>query len=381
MIKNIQILRFIAAIWVVLFHGTFVGMFFDIAPWINFFINWGYAGVDIFFVISGVIMAHSTKNTPHTPRTAGTFFLIRLSRIYTGWWPVMLLYVIFFKITDQLGPQTNLQASFFLYFTELSALINIAIWSLMFELYFYIIISMSLLLPKWYRHSFLKLLFVILILINIYLLIIRSIESSHPETDWIQMFYIAPIVAEFFMGYFIYYYTTDHSRSSWKVWGIISILLISLTIYLAPHFVDHPYGLANTYYWPERTVLIGSSALAIVGMALKLPSPRTKIALLLTKFGDYSYSIYLLHILAFNAMLILFPWENFDNHHRIIISIVTMVILLFASATYYHWVENPIYMLCRNNISRLLRAANTAQQIEDLHLKRDAKSQAVQKYG
>ncbi|MEG2469338.1 MAG: acyltransferase family protein, partial [Comamonas sp.] len=92
MIKNIQILRFIAAIWVVLFHGTFVGMFFDIAPWINFFINWGYAGVDIFFVISGVIMAHSTKNTPHTPRTAGTFFLIRLSRIYTGWWPVMLLY-------------------------------------------------------------------------------------------------------------------------------------------------------------------------------------------------------------------------------------------------------------------------------------------------
>ncbi|MGF6210339.1 acyltransferase family protein [Comamonas sp. 4034] len=354
MIEYIQILRFIAAIWVAIFHGSMAGMFSGSAPWVDLFINWGYAGVDIFFVISGVIMAHSTRNTPAQPRAAGAFFLIRFSRIYTGWWPAMLLYVIFFKITHQLGPEIDLKASFFLYFTELSGLINIAIWSLMFELYFYIIITISLLLQKQHRTPFLGLLFTALILINLYLFIDRSTADIYSNPNWIQMFYIAPIVAEFFMGHFLYGYVKKTSCPSWKTWGFIAILLISLTIYSAPRFANHPYGLANLYYWPERAVLIGGAALAIVGMALKLPPPQNKIARALAILGDYSYSIYLLHILAFGVMLSLLPLGNFDNHFRTVISVATILILLLASAAYYHWVEHPAYMFFRNRISRLL---------------------------
>lgn len=358
MIKYIQILRFLAAIWVAIFHGAMVGMFPGVGPWMDIFINLGYAGVDIFFVISGVIMAHSTRNADHGPRTASAFFLIRFSRIYTGWWPALLLYIIFFKISHQLGPQIDLYASFFLYFTKLSGLINIAIWSLMFELYFYIIISIGLLLSKWHRHLFLKIFFVALILINFYLLMIRSAATTDSEMDWIQMFYVAPIVAEFFMGYFLYNYLQDHPKSSWKTWGVIAIVLVSLVIYSTPYFSDHPYGLANSYYWPERTIFIGSAALAIVGVALKLPPPRNKIALLLAKFGDYSYSIYLLHILAFNMVLNLLPWGSFDNHLRIIVAVASMMVLLLASAAYYHWVEHPVYLFCRNKIKRWLNPSS-----------------------
>lgn len=275
----------------------------------------------------------------------------------------MLLYVIFLKITHQLSSQINLQASFFLYFTELSGLINIAIWSLMFELYFYTIISIGLLLPKRHRHYFLKLLFMMLLLINIYLLIFRSTANADSAPNWIQMFYIAPIVAEFFMGYFLYHYAKDLSRLSWEIWGLIAMALISLAIYLTPHFADHPYGLANSYYWPERSVLIGGAALAIVGMALKLPSPRNKIALMLTKFGDYSYSIYLLHILAFNMMLALLPWGDLDNRYRIVIAMAIMIVLLLASAAYYHWVEHPAYMFFRNKISRLLSPSSESFRV------------------
>ena len=358
MIEYIQILRFVAAVWVAIFHGALVGMFLGVAPWMDFVINWGYAGVDIFFVISGVIMAHSTKNTPDRPRAAGAFFLIRFSRIYTGWWPAMLLYVIFFKVTHQLGPQFDLKASFFLYFTELSGLINIAIWSLMFELYFYVILSIGLLFQKRHRNLFLKLFFIILVLMNVYLLVKRSAVNGNADFNWIQMFYIAPIVAEFFMGYFLYHYIKDDSRLSWKMWGLIAIVLAALIIYLAPHFADRPYGLANPYYWPERAVLIGGAALAMVGMALKLPSPRNRIALAFAKLGDYSYAIYLLHTLAFSMMLALLPWGNLNNHYRIIVAVATMMVLLLASAAYYHWVEHPAYMFCRNKISRLLNSSS-----------------------
>lgn len=353
MIKYIQILRFVAATWVAIFHGALVEIFSGLASWIDFIINFGYAGVDIFFVISGVIMAHSTKNVIYSPRTAGAFFLIRFARIYTGWWPAMLLYFIYLRITHQLVPQINLQASFFLYFTELSGLINIAIWSLMFELYFYLIISVGLLIPKSIRHYFLKLLFMVLLLINVYLLMIRSTDNV--ETNWILMFYISPIVAEFFMGYFLYFYIQSHYSPSWKIWGLIAMALISLIIYFDPNFSDHLYGLASFYYWPERTVLIGGAALAIVGMALKLPSPKNKIALILSNFGNYSYAIYLLHFLVFNMIINLLPWEKFDNYHRLLIGGAAMIILLFASAAYYHWIEHPVYIFCRNKISLLLK--------------------------
>lgn len=356
MIKYIQILRIIAACWVAIFHGTLVGMFTGVTPWADVVINFGYAGVDIFFVISGVIMAHSTRNTSHGLRAAGAFFLIRFSRIYTGWWPAMLLYVVFFIATNQLVPQIDLQASFFLYFRELSGLINIAIWSLMYELYFYVLVSIALLLSAWRRQIFMRVIFVVLVLINIYLLITRS--TTNPEVNWIQMFYIAPIVLEFFMGYFLYQYTQQHSRLTWKVWTIIAAVFISLTIYLTPNFADHPYGLANSYYWPERAALIGGAALSIVGLALNLPSPKNKIALIIAKFGDYSYSIYLLHILAFNMTVTLLPWGSFDNRFRIIIAVTTMVVLLLGSAAYYHWVEHPIYMYCRNSIKRWLSVSS-----------------------
>lgn len=125
-----------AALWVVVFHGAILGIFSDATPWVAAVINFGYAGVDVFFVISGVIMAHSTKNMGHGPRTATAFLLARFSRIYTGWWPAMLLYVIYLKLTQQLDPHIQLQASFFLYFSDLAGLVSIAIWSLMFELYF-----------------------------------------------------------------------------------------------------------------------------------------------------------------------------------------------------------------------------------------------------
>ncbi|MPM31404.1 hypothetical protein SDC9_77959 [bioreactor metagenome] len=347
-----------AAIWVAIFHGALVGLFPNESSLVKSFVDIGYAGVDVFFVISGVIMAHSTKNIPSKSFTAGAFFLTRFSRIYSGWWPVMLFYVIFFEMTNQLGPQVNLLASFFLYFKNPAQLINVATWSLMFELYFYTIISISLLFKRQYRQYFLILLFTFLLLINIYLFIIRPTESVASEINWIQIFYIAPIVAEFFMGYFLYQYIQKNPRASCKIWGAIALILIFLTAYLAPHFLDRPNGLAGFYYWPERTVLIGGISMTIVGMALKLPSPQKNIALILTKFGSYSYSIYLLHILAFNMIFTLLPWSSFNNNYRIVISVATMAVLLLASAVYYHCVEHPVYIFLCNKINRIMSRAN-----------------------
>ena len=53
MINNLTGLRFFLAIWVVLFH---LGPSFDI-PIVNEICDKGYWGVDVFFVLSGFIIA------------------------------------------------------------------------------------------------------------------------------------------------------------------------------------------------------------------------------------------------------------------------------------------------------------------------------------
>lgn len=343
-----------AALWVVVSHGALLGMFSDVSPGLASVIHFGYAGVDVFFVISGVIMAHSTKNIGYGPRAAAAFLLARFSRIYTGWWPAMLLYVIYLKVTHQLGPHIQLQASFFLYFSDLAGLVNIAIWSLMFELYFYLLLSLGLLLPKWNRERALKIIFAALLVLNLYLLVIRSAADGGREQNWIQLFYIAPLVAEFFMGYFLYQYLQKQSAASWKPWGLLATAWIALIVYSMPHFEDYPYGLANFHYWPERAVLIGGAALAIVGMALKLPSPQSRLLRILAKWGEYSYAIYLLHILAFSLMLTLLPWNSLNGQLHLVIALGVILALLLVSAVYYHWVERPAYRFCRQRINRWL---------------------------
>ncbi len=149
MIQYIQILRFAAAMWVALYHAKYSAFFPQLPQALRIFIDGGYAGVDIFFVISGVIMALVTQDSPRGIRHAGQFVLMRFARIYTGWWPVMAITVGMFVWLNALLPQTNLWSSAFLYFSNSSLHVSSVIWTLMYELYFYLIIGLSLLLVNW----------------------------------------------------------------------------------------------------------------------------------------------------------------------------------------------------------------------------------------
>lgn len=91
MIGNIQILRGVAALAVVLFHLPTFGGRLDLpgAPdaFLRNLLASGAAGVDLFFVISGFIMAHVYARRPDGP---GLFLLRRGLRIVPLYWMVTL---------------------------------------------------------------------------------------------------------------------------------------------------------------------------------------------------------------------------------------------------------------------------------------------------
>ena len=104
MLINIQFLRMVAAMLVVFYHtsahvrsvGAEQGAFFAVNDAI------GFAGVDIFFVISGFIMAHTSFSAAGWA-DGWSFLRRRLARIYSGYWPFFLLALALFACDDLLA--------------------------------------------------------------------------------------------------------------------------------------------------------------------------------------------------------------------------------------------------------------------------------------
>lgn len=78
-LTSIQILRGIAAVWVVLAHATgFAEATGAVNGVLKFVSGYGWAGVDIFFVLSGFVIYYAVYGKKIT---AGQFFARRLERI------------------------------------------------------------------------------------------------------------------------------------------------------------------------------------------------------------------------------------------------------------------------------------------------------------
>jgi peptidoglycan/LPS O-acetylase OafA/YrhL len=86
-LQNLEVLRFIAAIWVVLAHatGSLEARGLDV-PLSSFF-GFGGAGVDLFFVLSGFVIGLTQLQSP---KSLGIFIRARLIRIVPAYWVVTL---------------------------------------------------------------------------------------------------------------------------------------------------------------------------------------------------------------------------------------------------------------------------------------------------
>ena len=140
-LNNIQMLRAIAALLVVFHHAlphyTVMGGSLTFVQTVS---EWGFLGVDIFFVISGFIMAYTTFNKERTFDNAKTFFKHRLFRIYLGYWPFFFVMLALLFVTNpQKISDLDVIGSFFLINADMFQLVLPISWSLSYELYFYLL--------------------------------------------------------------------------------------------------------------------------------------------------------------------------------------------------------------------------------------------------
>src|SRR4051794_2404888 len=140
-VEALDLLRMIAVLTVILFHYAFRGAAADnftsvSLPEIESFAKYGYLGVQLFFVISGFVIAYSADG-----RTATGFMIARIARIYPGF---LFCMTATFLVTIAVGAprfETTITQWFANLFIASPALrqpfMDGAYWSIVSEITFY----------------------------------------------------------------------------------------------------------------------------------------------------------------------------------------------------------------------------------------------------
>ncbi len=158
--QRIEILdygRFIAALAVLCFHWFFINIFYGNLPGIQYepalvdVVKYGYLGVEFFFMISGYVIFFSATN-----RTATQFACLRATRLYPAFWVCLLLTSLALWIGTRHGPgPLRILANATMDAERLGyEFVDGVYWTLIYELRFYLLIYVLLLLGlgKWLHH-------------------------------------------------------------------------------------------------------------------------------------------------------------------------------------------------------------------------------------
>ncbi|MCF6288287.1 MAG: acyltransferase [Proteobacteria bacterium] len=351
---NIQFLRAIAAIAVVLFHTS--AHFFAIdgkttGNVFSFFSSFGYAGVDVFFVISGYIIWISTHKISGLYGVIG-YIYNRATRIYLGYWPYffILLGLAYFYAPEFLK-NTDYIGSFFLTQPYFSKLLLTVSWTLRYELYFYLCFALLLLLPRKYTLTILISAFVIIICVQLYAVFIVNMyhpDNFHKATS-LYSFYLSPYCLEFLLGCFAGYYFEKHRVKNLLPIVFLAVVSFILALYFQTNYLTE--NLSSGYFVNQRVLFFGTVSILLLVILIELEKRRVvimpRLSLLL---GGASYSIYLSHTIILYFLYKFGVRDYFKSleSYPVLIMLIVVLFILGYSVLHYLYIEKPLMQLSKN---------------------------------
>lgn len=317
MLANLQALRALAAIGVVIFH---VGLM----PGTSLPFQVGAAGVDIFFVLRGFIIAYSSS------RDQRHFLPRRLLRILPAYWIATVIAAAFTlqKMTLPDAADWLVQSLFYLPHPQGRPVLIFVAWTLIYELAFYLLYWLAL-------RTGARLAPVVALIVLPVLALVHVPGLPRP---W-------PLLLEFALGIAIYL-GVERFGLSQRIGKQAGLLMIGIGMALLPvlpdltsYDSDDCESLDRVLTWglPAAGIVLGAIVAEREGLAIR---NRTVLVL-----GAASYAIYLLHPIVVGQLLPLPPiapplsWA----------ACIGATALAVAIAVGFHlWIEKPLLHKFRN---------------------------------
>lgn len=327
--KDIQILRGLAVLLVVFFHLGLSGF------------ASGFLGVDVFFVISGYLMA-----VMYDPTRKVDFFVKRAKRLLPAYFAVVIATLLLAAAVttpsefDQVSDQAEFAAffssnlGFWLdnsYFDKSAFKPLLHLWSLGVEIQFYLCVPLLVWAFQKVRISY------FLFFASSALLCFVMVGIS-PKTSF---FWMPFRLWEFLIGFGVAKHLS-HVRPNWTPsWRWLGASAF-VAIVCIPFFPVDGNALGFLRGHPGLAALLISLVTAItLTFGLPAKAELNPFATLLERIGGYSYSIYLAHF----PVIVLFLYKPFAgtvlkaNTATQLVLVVLLVVA--ASALLYAFVERP----------------------------------------
>lgn len=329
MLLSVQYLRGLAALSVVFYHAAgkdaqYAAGLFD--P----FSHWGQMGVDVFFVISGFIMSHSTHDQHAQPGSIRHFIQNRSIRILPLYWVLTLFALLLFLLMpdkiNSSGGETRILESFLLLPTPDKFLLQNG-WTLSYEFLFYAIFASGLWLSELFGRIWVMLVLVALVACGQF--------TALAKQGFAWTFLTNPLLLEFFYGMVLYalYQGGRENRILFRVAAILLIIFMGLEVGLhAPLHENRAIVYGIPAFWFCAVIILAED------MLLKYQSKPLQM------MGDSSYSLYLLHPFVLAACGLVAG--RFVQHWNPWLETAFMLAMLFISlvAGYlcYQRLERPL---------------------------------------
>jgi peptidoglycan/LPS O-acetylase OafA/YrhL len=150
---TLDLLRFIAAMSVVIYHMTYIPNQSQMFGSLQTVSEFGYLGVDLFFVISGFVILWSANG-----RTVSEYLISRVTRLYPSYWASILLTTatLYLLRPEHVQSLWAVVANFTMLPGYLKAdYVDGVYWTLAIELKFYFLVLLCLLFGQMRRIEFL----------------------------------------------------------------------------------------------------------------------------------------------------------------------------------------------------------------------------------
>jgi peptidoglycan/LPS O-acetylase OafA/YrhL len=293
-LHEIDLMRFLAALVVMLYHYTYRGYVSGNQNLIGFeglghFTRYGYLGVQLFFLISGYVVLLSAQG-----KTVGQFVVARAARLYPAFWVACTLTFAVVRGWGQAAAAAHpfLQVEALQYvcnLTMLSGFLNTryvdgVYWTLTIELVFYVLISL-LLAYRLLRHLDL--------FISIWLgyVVLFGLRLAAPNTLLSALFF--PDYAPYFAAGMLLYLMQLPQGRTWRRYTLLAAAYL-LAVRAAVLQVSD-YGPAFQAAISARVVMgiITSFFGAFYLVATRRLVLRRQAGL--ARLGALTYPLYLLH--------------------------------------------------------------------------------------
>lgn len=339
MLRNLHLLRALAALSVVYFHITSTAG-------LNLAWDIGSRGVDVFFVISGFIIAYIGSKQP------GHFFVRRLIRIVPFYWAATLVVFTaatvlprFFRSTDASVGHLVPSLLFFPHLSSSGEVQPTLIlgWSLNFEMFFYVVFALALLLST--RRA--------PILCAAAIVVVVAIGKLVGPVSTAFDFYARTTSLEFCYGIGAYYLLAACERRK-AVLAHSTALKLAVTLALIASLIaivllEHAYKDAVPRY------LAGGIPAAVIVLSALLLERLFGIfshSRLIWLLGEASYVIYLIHpYIVFGVLRLLLPRMGELSLAMDVVVIAGLIALTSAISIAIHLLfEKPVMAYLRGKL-------------------------------